>query len=496
MTKKNINRLLYEKFLKRDLNSVMLLLDQGASPLEKFDNGNSAYLQSAIDPNFISYLDVFACQFPQRLSREFNVSFDNGREGDGHLNTPLHFARDIQVVRKLLECETDIDIENWGGWSPLHLRLSDNPPNLDLIRVYLEHGASTLKKNKWGYCPIVTIYQLFLDEEQNVRRYLIEGKSLSLQMSQKRMKIFDETFQLINKYTSDWNLEKLEIELVRSIMSLSIDEIKSYIEIHSINVNCLSGKLLRVVSGSSRLDIVDLLLSLGARIDICGRLPYNNALAAAILKGSYEVFMRLVSAGTDIGSFSEGLGYLIKSAKFGGVDSGSKVKYIESLDLKVDLAATGVSSYSDSFDCLLVEGSEREIITLIGESVVLKGIDANRIRVEGRKGISWCVVAIPEMEHGSSVVADHIAELHLGRVAYFSNNDTSCIICLKLWICGKLIEYVNLNGVESKLSVISLSKKKKPAIETVHKYIKLLCDEWRIKFQNVEGGTKGHRSAQ
>lgn len=74
---------------------------------------------------------------------------------DPYAHTPLHFAKNADIIRVLLKHGAHVDATNIHGYTPLHLVVRASCPQLhithiDLVRLLLHHGANVNAKTNWG----------------------------------------------------------------------------------------------------------------------------------------------------------------------------------------------------------------------------------------------------------------------------------------------------------------------------------------------------------
>ncbi|KAJ8968709.1 hypothetical protein NQ314_002164 [Rhamnusium bicolor] len=75
---------------------------------------------------------------------------------DDDKNTSLHHSAALgreEDVKKDLETEPKIDVENYLGWTPLMMACKNG--HLNIVKLLLEHRADATKKNKFGITPLM-----------------------------------------------------------------------------------------------------------------------------------------------------------------------------------------------------------------------------------------------------------------------------------------------------------------------------------------------------
>ena len=77
-----------------------------------------------------------------------------GLFGISPLHSAAHFG-DLEVIRKLIEYDADINAKDEKGWTPLHLAsISRYFKDGSILRLLLEHGADINAWSKYGWTPL------------------------------------------------------------------------------------------------------------------------------------------------------------------------------------------------------------------------------------------------------------------------------------------------------------------------------------------------------
>ncbi len=95
-------------------------------------------------------------------------------------NTALHFAiikKNVEIIRQLLRCNANVNLQNSSGDTPLHLAARQN--NSDLVRQLLNHNANVNLQNSDGDTPLHFAAQQ--NNSDSVRILLERGANVNLQ---------------------------------------------------------------------------------------------------------------------------------------------------------------------------------------------------------------------------------------------------------------------------------------------------------------------------
>ena len=81
------------------------------------------------------------------------------RKGD----TPLHKAastNNYRIAKKILDCDGNINAQNEYGYTPLHLLFlkEEHTINLDMLNLFLSHGANIWIQNMYSQCAVDLAY--------------------------------------------------------------------------------------------------------------------------------------------------------------------------------------------------------------------------------------------------------------------------------------------------------------------------------------------------
>ena len=80
--------------------------------------------------------------------------------------TPLYDAREIEVLKLLLESGAQIEAKTKYGDTPLHKAVAVSPvchDNFEVVKFLIENGAQIEAKNKYGNTPLLRI--IYFSEE-------------------------------------------------------------------------------------------------------------------------------------------------------------------------------------------------------------------------------------------------------------------------------------------------------------------------------------------
>ena len=84
-----------------------------------------------------------------------NCDIKSPESADPAGDTPFHIAAydgDIEAIKIMLPCISDINIKGDNGDSPLHYAIMNNKP--EIVRLLILNGADVMKKNDYGDTPI------------------------------------------------------------------------------------------------------------------------------------------------------------------------------------------------------------------------------------------------------------------------------------------------------------------------------------------------------
>ncbi len=143
MTKKEINKTLFEGCKEGDFNKVRLAINFGAEVRAKDNNGWTP-LHYASYYNHIEIAKLL-------IERGTDVN----AKGNGGGRTPLHVAstyNSIKIVELLIERGADVEAKDNDGWTPLYYASSWN--RIAMAELLIDAGADVNVKDDRGYTPL------------------------------------------------------------------------------------------------------------------------------------------------------------------------------------------------------------------------------------------------------------------------------------------------------------------------------------------------------
>ncbi|KAF2100719.1 ankyrin [Rhizodiscina lignyota] len=188
--------LLHHAAKKLSLNHVTTILDRGADPLAKCADGSTVLHHIAANP--LATMEYVQMVLDRGVSKN-----DTAKNGTSPLHVLLvseHFQNDPKVcLAMLLASETNINIPNQKGNTPLHLLLDAEivvDVKLRLLANFLEIGADlTLRTSSRGSFFCELIRELIKDSYENTP----EGIKQHLSKTQHIRKLLNITIAAINE---------------------------------------------------------------------------------------------------------------------------------------------------------------------------------------------------------------------------------------------------------------------------------------------------------
>ncbi|KAF2879739.1 hypothetical protein ILUMI_26435, partial [Ignelater luminosus] len=259
-----------------DMNSESVF---GATPL--YTEGRRRRLVFSFSSTRCKILDLF-------VSRGFNI---NARNWSGE--TLLHHStkwKNSKIVQKIVSYKADVNVQDYIGNTPLHEAIFNRNDNISVISLLLSNGADANIKNVEGLTPLHL--GIMIDNYKVVHELLVYKADVNVQYKAGKtplhMAIPEPLDGVVDSSFCGQAVYKVIEELVSHKADINIKNDAGYTPLH------------QAVLSNQRLDIVSLLLSNGANVNIKSDVEGETVLHFGVKCASCRIIQALLFYKADI----------------------------------------------------------------------------------------------------------------------------------------------------------------------------------------------------